>query len=229
MNEAVVLAGGKGLRLKGQIEVPKPFLIVDTNTGETLLDSQIKWLVAYGFEHIILALSRENFRYMRVNYPAYLNIPYIDTSIEEDFLGTGGALKKAFDLIEEERFYCCNVDDVCFYDPNELLHFKPKKNVILVKQARLPFGAVEFEKDFKVTSFREKPMIDKFVSCGHYVFEKSKIEDLLPDSGDLERTLLVDLVSRGELYAYILKGEWITINTYKELLEARERLRNERV
>ena len=77
----------------------------------------------------------------------------------------------------------------------------------------------------KVTNFIEKPVIDKFVSCGHYVFNRKLIEELLPDVGDLEQTLLKDLAKMGLLYAHVLKGRWITINTYKELIEARGRMK----
>jgi len=225
MKEAVVLAGGKGLRLKGQTEVPKPFLVIKPETGETLLEAQLKWLVAYDFEHVILATSRENFRYMRVNYAKFLNVASIDISVEEEHLGTGGGLKKALELVEEPNFYCFNVDDVAFYDPTELYLAQRLQNVVLIKKAILPFGAVEFDQDMKVTNFVEKPEIDKFVSCGHYVFSKKSIEELLPDDGDLELTLLRDLAKMGFLYANVLKGKWITINTYKELMQARGRMK----
>lgn len=225
MKEAVILAGGKGLRLKGQTEVPKPFLVIKPETGETLLEAQLKWLVAYDYEHVILAMSRENFKYMRVNYAKFLNVPSIDTSIEEESLGTGGGLKRALELVEEPDFYCFNLDDVAFYDPAELHNAQCKQNVVLIKQATLPFGAVEFDQEMQVTNFIEKPMIDKFVSCGHYVFNRKIIEELLPDYGDLEQTLLRDLARLGRLYAYSLKGRWITINTYKDLIEARGRMK----
>ena len=535
MRECIILAGGKGLRLKGHSEVPKPFLIVKEESGETLLESQLKWLLAYDFEHVILALSRENFKYMRLNYSKFLSLPFLDTSIEEENLGTGGAVKRALEFIEEPNFYCFNVDDVCysedtdfltrngwkllkdidlgteiltfnkkiertefqplqrkliksyagsmvhfhtqhidllvtpehriltrgrnrrkllgrgpykidywheypasslltnseiwiptaypqqdkpdypiddewirlvawiltegsypmkdkrvcisqsmkanplfvnqikkilmnlhlqfsyssgmnfkirsedsfrikgilpkkdeiprrwidhfsnrqlfllfsemykgdgtkktnvytsfdphlldqiqeiltrlgqkssrgknviyfhekgrnweavrperrksilykgrivcptvensfvvirrkgkvsisgncFYNPGELFNSQRSLNVILVKQAILPFGAVEFDTNQRVDKFVEKPVIDKFVSCGHYVFSRKSIEPLLPEIGDLELTLLKDLAFNKALYVYPLKGKWITINTFKELLEARGRM-----
>jgi len=227
MRECVILAGGKGLRLKGSVDVPKPFLVVRAETGETLLDAQLKWLVAYDFEHIILAISRENYKYLRTNYSKILTEPSIDFSIEEENLGTGGGLKKALSLVETPDFYCFNVDDVAFYDPNELFIAQKHLNAILVKQAILPFGSVIFDFTGKVTTFEEKPQLDKFVSCGHYVFNKKLIETSLPDEGDLEQTLLNELAHLGQLYSYTLKGKWITINTYKELLEARGRMKLE--
>ena len=224
MKVCVILAGGKGLRLKGFTEIPKPFLVVKPETGETILEAQLKWLVSYDYEHVILAMSRQNFKFMRDNYAKFLNVPSIDVSIEEEHLGTGGGLKKALELVEEPNFYCHNIDDVCFYNPEELHLAQRSQNAILIKQATLPFGVVGFDHDMKVTSFVEKPMIDKYVNCGHYVFNRKAIEELLPDNGDLELTLLRDLSKLGLLYAYILKGKWITVNTYKELLQARSHM-----
>jgi hypothetical protein len=137
---------------------------------------------------------------------------------------TGGALKKALDLVEEPNFYCFNVDDVTFYDPGELFVAQKLKNALLIKKAILPFGAVEFAPDMRVLHFVEKPAIDKYVSCGHYVFNKEQIVPFLPDIGDLEQTLLKDLATSKLLQAYILKGRWVTINTMKDLLEARKRM-----
>jgi len=222
MKEAVILAGGKGLRLKGHTEVPKPFLIIRGNA--TLLDAQIEWLVGHGFEHIILAISRPNFKYLRKNYSRYLNIPMIDFSIEESFLGTGGGLKRALEFVEENQFYTMNVDDVVFFDPRKLYAASRGLNAILIKKATLPYGVVEFNKNRLVTNFMEKPELDKYVSCGHYVFRKDLIENLLPDEGDLEQTLLKKLAFHKMLYVHELKGKWITINTMKDLIQAKKEL-----
>lgn len=224
MNEALILAGGKGLRLKGHTDIPKPFLIIREDTGETLFEAQLKWLVSHDFEHVIVAISRENFKYMRVNYSKFLNVAMLDFSIEEEFLGTSGAIKKALPLVEEQNFYCHNIDDVVDYAPQELFQAQYNHNAVLIKQATLPFGAVNLNEQGKVLTFIEKPLIDKFVSCGHYAFNKEEIENLLQDSGDLELTLLKDLARLGLLYSYKLEGKWITINSMKELLQAKEQI-----
>ena len=222
MLEAIVLAGGKGLRLKGHTEVPKPFLIIRGQA--TLFDAQIEWLVGHGFEHIIVAISRENFKYLRRNYSRYLNIALMDFSIEEEYLGTAGALKKALYYVEEPKFYVFNVDDVVFYDPRLLFKEAKNYNAILVKKAKLPFGTVEVDKYNRVVKFEEKPEINKLVSCGHYVFRKDLIEDILEERGDLERTLLNTLAEQKLLFAYELKDKWFSLNTYKDLKKIRKEL-----
>lgn len=223
MLEAVIFAGGRGLRLKGFTDIPKPFLVVNQETGETLLDAQLNWLWGHGFEHVILTFSRPTFKYARLNYPQLLNLAAVDITIEEEPLGTAGALKKALPFIEEELFYCFNVDDVVDYDPREMMSITHGKNMLLIQKAVLPFGLVKLAPDMRVIAFEEKPRIDAYVSCGHYVFNKRLITELLPDEGDIEKTLLRDLAKLGLLYAYELKGKWITINTMKDLLQVLRR------
>jgi NDP-sugar pyrophosphorylase family protein len=219
MLEAVILAGGRGLRLKGNTEIPKPFLII--KEPETILDCQVKWLVGHGFEHIILAVSRPTFKYLRLHYSHYLNEPKIDISIEEEFVGTGGALRNALDLIESSKFYLMNVDDVAYYDPNLLFAASKNLNSILVQKAILPFGTVKFDSEMKVKSFEEKPQVDFYVSCGHYVLSRKDLFTLLPYEGGLEQKYLPQIAKQGSLYVHVLKDKWITINDYKQLLEAR--------
>jgi NDP-sugar pyrophosphorylase family protein len=85
----------------------------------------------------------------------------------------------------------------------------------------------------KVKEFVEKPVLDWisqlfadfYVSAGHYFFDKDAILPLLPEKGDLEKTALPALAANSMLHAYVIKGKWITINTYKDLLEARELLK----
>jgi D-glycero-alpha-D-manno-heptose 1-phosphate guanylyltransferase len=222
MKECVILAGGKGLRLRGDTIIPKPFLII--REGETLLDSQVLWLIGHDFEHIILSTSRENFKYMRTNYGKYLNMAAIDISIEEENLGTGGGLMKALEMVEEETFYCMNVDDVVFYSPTKLYTASKGRCAVLVQKAKLPFGTVIFDNKNLIHSFQEKPQTDMFVSCGHYVFTKSLLRDILPELGDIEQTTLKTLAKNQVLFAYPLEGRWITINTYKDLLNIQKDL-----
>jgi NDP-sugar pyrophosphorylase family protein len=61
-----------------------------------------------------------------------------------------------------------------------------------------------------------------YVSVGHYYWDKDVALSTLPEKGDVETTALPALAANGLLWAYVVKGEWVTINTYKDLLLARE-------
>ncbi|MCK4320617.1 NDP-sugar synthase, partial [Candidatus Bathyarchaeota archaeon] len=94
MQEAIVLAGGQGWRLKPTTWIPKPLLKINK---QTLIDHQISWLRSHGFENIIIASNRDDLTKLPVTF-----------SVEKGNLGTGGATKKAFKKIKGNIAYVMN-------------------------------------------------------------------------------------------------------------------------
>ena len=207
MREAIILAGGEGWRLKPATLVPKPLLKINKNT---LIDHQIEWLRSHDFEKIIVASNREDLTKQPVAY-----------SLEEDALGTGGATKKAFEQIKGKVAYVMNVDDLVFYDPNELFDYAAKGAGILLAKPQIPFGKVTLENGINVIRFQHRETLDFYVSTGHYVFKKSAVEKLFPDKGDFEFTAMQRLADKKMLQGYTYHGMWFTLNTMKELIDVR--------
>ena len=211
MAEAIILCGGTGWRLKPHTWIPKPLLpLLETPTKKTLLDLQIEWLRKHGFERIILASNQ-----------------HLETShevievIEEEKLGTGGAVKNALREVTEERVYVMNVDDIVSYNPQSLFEYSDAGAAILLARPHIGFGVVKLEGDF-VTGFEEKPLLDFYVSAGHYVFKREIIEKYFPDRGDLEREALPILAINKLLKGMKLEGKWYTINTYKDYINVKK-------
>lgn len=148
----------------------------------------------------------------------------VQWSIERKKLGAGGALKKALSVCSEEHVYVMNVNVILSYDPRRLYDIAFKGVVMTVAKCRLPYGAVLLEKDF-VVGFREKPTLDLYVSCGHYLWDRELALRELPDKGDLERSTLPKLARRGLLKAFRHEGDWITINTFRDLMYARRKIK----
>ncbi len=100
---------------------------------------------------------------------------------------------------------------------------------ILAKEVQDPerFGVVTLDKDNKVTSLEEKPVIPKsnLAVPGFYIFDNRVIsfaKELTPSKrGELE---IIDLQKKyldvGELEAFSCKGEWMDAGTFDSLLEA---------
>ena len=207
MKEAIILAGGEGWRLKPATWVPKPLLKINKNT---LIDHQIEWLRSHDFENIIVASNRKDLTKQPVAY-----------SLEEDSLGTGGATKKAFEQIKGKVAYVMNVDDLVFYDPNELFDYAGKGAGILLAKPQIPFGKVTLQNGINVIRFQHRETLDFYVSTGHYVFKKSAGEKLFPDKGDFEFTAMQRLADKKMLQGYTYHGMWFTLNTMKELIQVR--------
>jgi len=209
MNEAIILAGKDSWRLKPDIWIPKPMLKLN---NFTLLEQQIRWLVSNKIEHIIVASDQKyNIHPLLENYVTW--------SLE-DHRGTGGAVLIASDYLEGDSCYIMNVDDIVFYNPL-LLTLPDCQARILVSKPRIGYGRVELRHDL-VLGFKEKPLLDFYVSCGHYFFKKHIINRYFPDYGNLEDKVLPELAHRRILSAMRLRGKWITINTMKDYLQAKE-------
>jgi glucose-1-phosphate cytidylyltransferase len=113
-----------------------------------------------------------------------------------------------------------NVDDLVFYDPNELYEYSDKGAAILLSKPKLPFGRIHTQ-DTYILRFEQKPVLNIYVNAGHYVFKKQVIEKHFPDVGDMELQTLQNLADKRLLRGYRYNGLWLTINTMKELIEAR--------
>jgi len=214
--EAVILAGGESWRMRPHVWIPKP--LVELAEGVTLLEWQIRWLRKHGFSDIYVCA-----RGFKIEE---LDVYWVE---EREKLGTGGALKRAALQVRGDRFYAMNCDDLLFEDPRNLARRTQRGATIAVTKPKLPWGLVKVERG-RVVEFIEKPVLDNalkvlsdfYVSIGHYFWDKDVAISVLPEKGDVETTALPALAANGLLWAYVVKGEWVTINTYKDLLLARE-------
>ena len=207
MKEAIILAGGEGWRLKPATWVPKPLLKINK---KTLIDHQIEWLRSHDFDNIIVAANRPDLTKLPVNY-----------LLEENDLGTGGATKKAFEQVKGKVAYIMNVDDLVFYDPNELFDYAGKGAGLLLAKPQIPFGKVTLENGINVIRFQQRQTLDFYVSTGHYVFKRNVVETLFPDKGDFEFTSMQRIADKKMLQGYTYHGIWFTLNTMKDLMDIR--------
>ena len=213
LKEAIILAGGWAKRLKPEVMTPKPFL---TFKDQTLLELQLEWLLAHDFEHVVVAINEQDYKYMLKHHSYLAKTDDFTFSIEKERLGTGGAVKQALQYTTARVLYVMNVDDIVDYDPNELLENLGRGGTILVQQTRLPYGVVYFDYKNEVLRFEEKPFTSYWVSCGHYALKRRVIKKYFPEKGDLELCVWQDMARDHLLKVYKLRGRWVTINTYKD-------------
>lgn len=215
--EAIVLCGGEGWRLKPDEWTPKPLLNVTTT--ETLLDMQVSWLMQNEFSNIVLASSRS------FTETELFTDRKVQMCIERKKLGTGGAIKRASSLVDSDKFYVLNVDDIVFYDPRTLYEKATEGAAILLAKPQLPFAKVTVQEGGLVKSFEHRPVVDIWVNAGHYVFSKGIVTDYLPSEGDFEHTAMQKIAQDNHLRALEYSGDWLTLNTAKDLLRIQEYLR----
>lgn len=208
MKEAIILAGGWGKRLKPLVKESKPLVLLNR---VSLLTRQINWLTKYEFDRIIIPAKEFN-----------LTSKSVIWVLETEKLGTGGAVKLALSEVQGKRVYVLNCDDIVFYDPNLLWKEAYLGAAMLVGKLESPYGIIDTDPAGNVLRFTEKPILPYNISLGHYCFKKEIIEKYFPEKGDLEFQLMQKLADRNLLRALEYNGKWFTINTYKQLEEARE-------
>jgi NDP-sugar pyrophosphorylase family protein len=157
--KAIILAGGRGKRLKPVTDyVPKPLVPIK---NIPIIEWQIRYLKKFGIKEIIICTG-----YKTEMIENHLNMKDIGIkikfSIEKTPLGTGGDI--------------------------DLKKLQKKKNAIAAIELRTKYGILETEDD-KILNFKEKKEIsDTWMNAGIYHLEKTVLREL-PDKGDIEKTV----------------------------------------
>ncbi|MDH2901145.1 MAG: nucleotidyltransferase family protein [archaeon] len=222
--KAVILAGGFGKRLKPLTDDrPKPMVEI---SGVPILEWQVNWLKNYNVKEIIICAG-----YLKGSVIDHIGSGQkfgvrVGFAVEEEPLGTGGALKNARALISGDSFIAMNGDVLTNLDPMKLTHLvKPEGDALCSIAAvplRSPYGIIEIDNG-RAKGFREKPTLSEYwINAGIYCLSTSVL-DMLPDKGSLEEVTLPSLAMdnkiRVEKYIDVL---WRSIDTHKDIEEAQK-------
>jgi NDP-mannose synthase len=197
---AIILAGGKGTRLRPYTTlIPKP--LVPLGGKYSILEIIILQLSKAGFTHITLA----------VNHLSHLIMAYfgdgarfgiaIDYSIEESELSTIGPLTLIRDL--PENFLVMNGDILCDLNYRRFFegHVSESAQVSVAafrREVKIDFGVLRYDKLGSLTSFQEKPVFDFDVSMGIYCINRKVIACLERGKAYGFDKLMLDGLSSGK-------------------------------
>ena len=209
--KAIILAGGRGKRLKPVTDyVPKPLVPIK---NIPIIEWQIKYLKKFGVSEVIICSG-----YKTEMIENYLNMKNMGVtvkfSVEKSPLGTGGAIKKAGKMIKDKSFFVINGDTITNIDLKKL---SKKPNAIAAIELRTKFGILETDND-KIKKFREKKEIqDTWMNAGIYHLQKDVLKEL-PNKGDIEKTLFPDYAKKGKLNTVKFKNvKWYSIDSFKDM------------
>jgi NDP-sugar pyrophosphorylase family protein len=222
--KAAILAGGQGKRLR-PLTNDRPKSLIEVG-GRPIIEWQIRWLSRYGVKEFIVCAGYLRERFLdTIGSGARLGVR-VYYSIEDEPLGTGGALRNAEGLLRyESGFICINGDILTDLDPTALveMHGGDAVGVIGLVPLKSPYGIVE-ESEGVVRGFMEKPQLDHWINAGVY-YLTSRIFDYLPQRGDLEKDTFPNLAGRGLLRAAKFRDAfWRSIDTYKDIEEVEKEL-----
>ena len=228
--KAVILAGGLGKRLRPLTdERPKPMIEV---LDQPIIEWQIKWFKKFRIEEIVICVG-----YLKEHIIDYIGSGSkfgvkVGYAVEEEPLGTGGALKNAQSLLggaENDGFFMVNGDILTDIDPN-ILRDDMASSALAVVPLRSPYGVIELDGSSNIIGFVEKPQIkDRWINAGVYYFG-SEVFNYLPDSGNIEVTALPVMIKDRKIRAIRYeKSFWRSIDSHKDIEEAGREIKNSRL
>jgi NDP-sugar pyrophosphorylase family protein len=148
--------------------------------------------------------------------------------VEEEPLGTAGAIKNAEPFLEDDVFVATNGDVVTDLPVKPLLEALADADAaVALVPLRSPYGIVEFDELGRVVSFREKPVLGGyFINAGVYAMRRELLK-VLPSRGNIEETTFPQLAERKRLKAVVYSDVfWRSIDTVKDLEEVERILGN---
>ncbi len=224
---AVVLAGGKGERLRPFTEDrPKPMVEI---MGVPILSYQLQWLQGQGVTDVIISCGYRHEvveTYFGDGDRMGMRITY---SVEREPRGRGGALRLALERLPagEDAVIATNGDIITNLGLAPVLDSHRALGVlatVVLTPLVSPYGIVEVDDTDHVTRFREKPELPYWVNAGVYVLSPL-LRDRLPERGDHEETTFPELAQAGRLGAFKAQAYWRGVDTIKDVNEVESALR----
>ena len=222
--QAIILAGGLGTRLRSAVpDLPKCMAPV---AGKPFLYHVIRYLLQEGVDHFIFSLGYKHEiieAWLIRNYPS---LSY-DLSVEEEPLGTGGAVQLAMEKATVNDVLVLNGDTMFRIDTSKLLHFhhqqhatctlalKPMKNFDR-------YGIVEINREGYIHSFKEKQYYDEgLINGGVYALNVKQFSLLgLPQKFSFEKDFLEKFCTSEKMLGLVEDAYFIDIGIPEDLARA---------
>ena len=236
IKEAIILAGGLGTRLRSVIaDKPKCMAPVD---GKPFLHYLIHFLQKQGIENFIISVG-----YMHEIIEDFLKENYTELnykiSLENEPLGTGGAIKLACKKSSQKNILVCNGDTLYKIDCNSLSKFHEHAESVCTLSLKPMnnfdrYGVVELNEDQSVKSFKEKQFYKSgLINGGVYALNVIEfLKENLPDKFSFEKDYLEKNVQqqtnkKGRFYAKVQDEYFIDIGIPEDYERAQAELKIE--
>ncbi len=222
--DSIILAGGLGTRLRGVVpELPKVLAPVNNKPFLDIILSYLsKWeciekvVIAVGYmADKVIERYKDTSKY---NFKIFF-------SVEEELLGTGGAIKNALLQTETDNVLVLNGDSYVETDLSDLAkkHMETSVSMTIVLREvenASRYGRVKLNSDNRIVCFEEKiPECSKgYINAGMYLIKRELFDDVRDNNViSLEKELLPEFIKDG-VFGYISRGKFIDIGipeTYK--------------
>lgn len=231
LDEAVILAGGFGTRLRDVVsDLPKPMAPV---CGKPFLHYLLRYLEGQGIRRVVLSVG-----YMHEKIEAYFGKRYggidVDYFIEHEPLGTGGGIRAALTKCTSKQVLVLNGDS--FFEIPLLPFFT--SHATAAADASLALRHVEdasrygtvITQESNVTHFREKTGLQQpgDINAGVYILPRQRFLEETPEGKNfsIEREFFEPMIGVWKLHAYAADGYFIDIGIPADYHKANEDFRH---
>jgi D-glycero-alpha-D-manno-heptose 1-phosphate guanylyltransferase len=238
ITEAIILAGGLGTRLQPVVPgIPKCLARVN---GKPFLFYIIKYLQQQGIQRYIFSLGYkhemvvdyiESLKKSFTTHHSQLTAAY---SIEDELLGTGGAIKLALPLTKSKNVFVVNGDTLFKVDLKKLEHFHFSTNAHCTLSLKPMgnfdrYGVVELNDDFSIKNFTEKKYYEEgLINGGVYAFNTARfLEKDLPKKFSFEKDYLQKFYKSTKMFGFVQDEYFIDIGMPEDYSRAQTELVNE--
>ncbi len=226
--DAVLMAGGKGERLKPFTDnIPKPLLKIGS---KPIIEHNIDRLIEYGvtnFHICIRHMGEKIEEYLGDGRSKGIKINYIK---EKEPLGTLGAVK-LIDKFENQQVLVMNSDLFTNIDFEDLYNSFIEKDAHMAVAAipytvDIPFAVLNVEQNL-IKSFKEKPTYTYQSNAGVYM-AKPELLKLIPANQTFNATDFISMLidSQRRVIWFPIVGYWIDIGKPEEYLKAQEMVKH---
>ena len=227
IKRAIILAGGKGTRLKPLTKIlPKPLMPIGKFT---ILEIVIKQLRYYGFKYITITVNHQaNLIKAFLGNGKKFDV-LIDYALEKKPLGTMGPLKSIKNL--PKNFLVMNGDILTDLNFNKLFekHIKNKNLFTISSYERdelIDYGLLETSKRKILTKFVEKPHKKYQVSMGIYVLNNNILK-YIPKNRffGFDHLMYRLLKIKKKVKVFKHNGYWLDIGRHSDYIAANEQFK----
>jgi mannose-1-phosphate guanylyltransferase len=229
-HKVLILVGGLGTRLLSMYaEGPKAMAPIH---GAPFLAYLLAKLSDEGFEEVVLCVGHKHQTIQDHFGDGSSSGLRIEYSVEEELLGTGGAIRLAAQRFAPgQRVFAMNGDTLHALDYSAMLQFhgehRAKCTIGLAEVGDASrYGSVELDEAGRVSAFREKSAVAHpgLVNSGTYILEPDVVEAIPAGRPvSLEREVLPTLLD-DKLMGFPASGYFIDIGVPEDYLRAQKEL-----
>ena len=221
--DAVIMAGGKGTRLRPLTnDVPKPLLPVG---DKTIMEHNVDRLIKFGIDNFwftVNYLGEQIEDFFGSGKEKGVTFSYV---WEDTPLGTIGAISK-IDNLKHDDVLVTNSDILTNLDYEQFyLDFKNSNADFAIAaipyKVNIPYAVLEKKEDGIISGFREKPTYTYYSNGGIYLIKKELLMLIPKDSFYNATDLIEKLLSLNKkVVSFSLDGYWLDVGKHDDYKKA---------